>query len=169
MQKVVEGLALQKPPLPVATLYHRVCKIAEQQGEKPPSYSVVYDVVRKLPADLLTLAHEGTKAYADSFELVHRREAERPNAVWQADHTLLDVIAVKGDGTTAKPWLTVIMDDYSRAVAGYLLFFESPSAIQTALALRQAIWRKDDPRWQVTIFAEDGDRSVRHPRSFLHR
>lgn len=83
--------------------------VAEQQGKKPPSYSVVYDVVRKLPAALLTLAHEGTKAYADSFELVHRREAERPNAVWQADHTQLDVIAVKGDGTTAKPWLTVII------------------------------------------------------------
>ena len=41
----------------------------------------------------------------------------------------------------AQPWLTVILDDYSRAVAGYFLFFEAPSAAQTALALRQAIWR----------------------------
>jgi hypothetical protein len=38
----------------------------------------------------------------------------------------------------------VILDDYSRAVAGYFLFFEASSAAQTALALRQAIWRKDD-------------------------
>ena len=34
-------------------------------------------------------------------------------------------------------------------MAGYFLFFEAPSTIQTALALRQAIWRKDDPRWHV--------------------
>jgi len=34
-------------------------------------------------------------------------------------------------------------------VAGYALFFGSPSAIQTALALRQAIWRKGRPGWQV--------------------
>ena len=48
-----------------------------------------------------------------------------------------------------KPWLTVVLDDYSRAVAGYFLSFEAPSAAQTALALRQAIWRKEDPRWHV--------------------
>ena len=47
------------------------------------------------------------------------------------------------------PWLTVVSDDYSRAVAGYFLSFEAPSSIQTALALRQAIWRKEDPRWHV--------------------
>ncbi len=35
------------------------------------------------------------------------------------------------------------------AVAGYALFFGSPSAIQTALALRQAIWRKGRPGWQA--------------------
>ena len=34
-------------------------------------------------------------------------------------------------------------------MAGYFLFFEAPSTIQTALALHQAIWRKDDPRWHV--------------------
>ena len=152
MQKVVEGLALQRPPLPVAALFRRVYQIAQEQNQKPPSYSVIYDVVRRLPADLVTLAHEGSKAYADTFELLHRREAERPNAVWQADHTLLDILLIREGGTTttaAKPWLTVILDDYSRAVAGYFLSFEPPSAIQTALALRQAIWRKDDAHWQV--------------------
>ena len=74
---------------------------------------------------------------------------ERPNAIWQADHTQLDILVLKEDGQAAKPWLTVIVDDYSRAVAGYFLFFEAPTAQQTALALRQAIWRKDDRRWQV--------------------
>ena len=96
------------------------------------------------------LAHEGTKAYAEAFDLIHRREADRPNAMWQADHTLLDILLVR-DATkpAAKPWLTVVSDDYSRAVAGYFLSFEAPSAIHTALALRQAIWRKEDPRWHV--------------------
>jgi putative transposase len=37
----------------------------------------------------------------------------------------------------AQPWPRVILDDYSRAVAGLFLFFEAPSAAQTALALRQ--------------------------------
>ena len=62
------------------------------------------------------LAHEGTKAYAEAFDLIHRREADRPNAIWQADHTLLDILLVR-DATkpAAKPWLTLVSDDYSRA------------------------------------------------------
>jgi putative transposase len=48
-----------------------------------------------------------------------------------------------------RPWLTVILHDYSRALAGYAVSLHAPSSIQTALALRQAIWRKGDPHWTV--------------------
>ena len=48
-------------------------------------------------------------------------------------------------GQAQPPWLTVIVDDYSRAIAGYAVGLDAPSAMQTALALRQAIWRKSDP------------------------
>jgi putative transposase len=56
---------------------------------------------------------------------------------------------VRPDGEAGKPWLSTVIDDYSRAVAGYLLSFEDPSSLNTSLALRQAIWRKDDSRWIV--------------------
>ena len=84
-----------------------------------------------------------------AFELVHRREADKPNAVWQADHCVLDVLVKREDGTAAKPWLTVILDDASRAMAGYFIALEDPCAIRTALTLRQAIWRKEDSNWHV--------------------
>jgi putative transposase len=121
-------LALQKPPLPIAALYRQVFKLCQERAEQPPSYGTVFSIVQKLPADLVTLAHEGTKAYSNTFELVHRREADCPNAIWQADHTPLDILLVRPDGQTAKPWLTTVIDDYSRAVAGYFLSFEDPSA-----------------------------------------
>ncbi|WYJ96775.1 hypothetical protein DOK67_0001078 [Enterococcus sp. DIV0212c] len=38
----------------------------------------------------------------------------------------------------------MIMDDYSRAIAGYFISFEAPSAIHTALMFHQAIWRKEN-------------------------
>ncbi len=41
------------------------------------------------------------------------------------------------------------LDDFSRAVAGYAVNLGAPSALQTALALRQAIWRNADPAWTV--------------------
>ena len=149
IREAIEGLALQKPPLPIAALDRQVRQLSQDLGEEPPSYWVVYRIIRSLPADLLTLAHQGTKAYGEAFELVHRREADGPNAIWQADHSPLDILLVRPDGKFAKPWLTVVIDDYSRAVAGYFLSFEDPSALHTSLALRQAIWRKEDASWIV--------------------
>ena len=175
MKEVVEGLALQKPPLPVAALYRQVVRFSKDLGEKAPSYGTVFNIVRSLGADLVTLAHEGTKAYSNTFELVHRREADGPNAIWQADHTPLDILLVRSDGEVAKPWLSVVIDDYSRAVAGYFLSFEDPSALHTSLALRQAIWRKEDSRWIVcgipdVLYTDNGsDFTSRHLEQVVAR
>ncbi len=72
----------------------------------------------------------------EAFDLVYCHEATGPNAVWQADHTEMDVWLKEGRGQPEKLWLTTILDDYSRAVAGYALSFSAASAIQTALALQ---------------------------------
>jgi transposase InsO family protein len=149
LKEVIEGLALQKPPLPLAALFRQVQRLSKDLGEKAPSYGTVFSIVRDLGTDLVTLAHEGTKAYSNTFELVHRREATGTNAIWQADHTPLDILLIRPDGEPAKPWLSIVIDDYSRAVAGYFLSFQDPSALHTSLALRQAIWRKEDARWIV--------------------
>ena len=119
---------------------------AEEHGWAVPSYAAVRSVVAGLESALLVLAHEGGKAYADGFELLHRREADGPNAVWQADHTLLDIVLADEAGRPVRPWLTVVIDDHSRAVAGYGLAATGPTALQTALTLRQAVWRKAEPR-----------------------
>jgi putative transposase len=92
--------------------------------------------VREVPAGLLTLAHEGRKAYSATFDLVHRREAEGPNAIWQADHTLLDILVQREGENPAQPWLTLIQDDYSRAVAGYFLFSTSPGESSSTVVRR---------------------------------
>jgi len=149
LQQLIEGMALRKPRMPVATIHREVTEAAKKLGQKPPSYKVVHAVIAKLEPALVTLAHEGSKAYSASFDLVHRREADAPNAIWQADHTELDILIKDTDGTARRPWLTIIIDDYSRAVAGYFLSLSAPSAIQTALALRQAIWRKTQAGWHI--------------------
>jgi putative transposase len=149
LRQMIEGLALHKPRLSAAAIHRRALAAAETLGEYPPSYSLVYALIRQIAPGLLTLAHEGTKAYSDAFDLVHRTEANRPNAIWQADHTQLDICVTDEEGKPKKPWLTIILDDYSRAIAGYLLSFSAPSALQTALAIRQAIWRKPQAGWHI--------------------
>lgn len=147
--QLVEGLALRRPPPSVATVHRQVTAIARDRDRPVPSYSTAYAHIRRLDPGLVTLAHEGSKVYKERYDLLYRREVDRPNAVWLGDHTPLDLIIRDERNTTVKPWLTVILDDYSRAVAGYRLSLQPPSTQQTALTLRQAIWRKSDPRWQV--------------------
>ncbi len=145
----VEGLALTKPKLSIATIHRKVRSIAEARGWRPPSYGSVHGIVNTLDPAAVLLAHEGEAAFRDRYELVHLHRAERPNATWQADHTQLDLIILDANGTQARPWLTTVIDDYSRAVAGYMVFIGAPSSLNTSLALRQAIWRKTNTDWPV--------------------
>src|SRR5271157_201609 len=149
LQQFVEGLALQEPRQTAAAVHRQVALVAPELGEPVPSYQTIHLMIQRMDPALMTLAHEGTKSYGDRFDLVHRREAEAPNAIWQADHSELDILVKDDKDKSSKPWLTIVLEDYSRALAGYLLFFGTASAIQTALALRQAIWRKSQPGWHI--------------------
>jgi putative transposase len=61
----------------------------------------------------------------------------------------MDILVFDDKGVPVRPWLSVIVDDYSRAIAGYCLSFNAPAAMHTALALPQATWRKSEPHWTV--------------------
>jgi putative transposase len=147
---MIEGLALRTPPPTVALVHRQVCDVARRNGWPVPNYKRVYRVIKHLDPALVTLAHDGSKTYRTTYDLLYRRDADKPNDIWQADHTLLDIWVRHASGPPVRPWLTVIMDDYSRAIAGFGLSFQAPAAIQTALILRQAIWRKSLPQWKIS-------------------
>src|SRR5260370_3392929 len=146
---LVEGLALQTPPRSAAAIHRQVVEIAQEQGWKPPSYERVRQIIKSLDPALVTLAHQGAVAYREEFDLLYRREATHANAMWQADHTPLDVLLLDEAGKPAKPYLTAIEDDYSRMIVGYRLSFQPATALTTALTLRHAIWRTEQPRWSA--------------------
>jgi putative transposase len=149
LRDAIEGLALEKPALPLTSVHRQVKHFAQMIGEAAPSYWVVRDIALSIPNNLRTLAQQGARRYGELYDLVHRREESRPNALWQADHAQLDILLLREDGATARPWLTAIIDDHSRAIAGFYLSFDPPSSLRTSLALRQGIWRKAEPHWQI--------------------
>ena len=161
LEQLTEAFALEKPRLSVATIHRKVCTVAREKGLIEPSYGVIYNIISQLDQALLKLAHEGSKSYGNTHDLVYRRESTAPNELWQADHSVLDILVLNENGKAAKPWLTVIIDDYSRAICGYFISFNAPCAIHTALAFRQAIWRKVNHNWQVcgipqTLYTDNG-------------
>jgi putative transposase len=146
---LIEGMGLKRPRLSAAAIHRRISAVAEAQGWRVPSYGTVHAILSRLDPAMVTLAHEGAAAFRDRYELIHRHRAAAPNATWQADHTLLDILILDECEKPVRPWLTTVVDDHSRAVAGYMVFLGAPSALNTCLALRYAIWRKADPAWPV--------------------
>ncbi|MGE8131556.1 Mu transposase C-terminal domain-containing protein [Methylobacterium sp. NPDC080182] len=146
---LVEGLALTRPRLSITTIHRRAREVARIRGWSGASYASVHAIVTGLDPALVTLALDGDTAFRDRYEIIHRHRAERPNATWQADHTQLDILIRDADGAEVRPWLTTVLDDHSRAIAGYMVFLGAPSALNTSLALRQAIWPKPQVDWPV--------------------
>lgn len=131
-----------------------------EQNIAQTNYYTVRKIIQRLPEDMVTLAKYGNKAYTDKYEIIMRRESKYPNQMWQVDHYLLS-IKVTHQGKEECPWLTIIIDDFSRSIMGFCLYIGAPSAIQTALALRKAIWYKQDKNWSVcgipeTLYTDHG-------------
>lgn len=62
---------------------------------------------------------------------------EYSNHVWQCDHTRADVLLVDKYGDIlGRPWLTTVIDTYSRCLVGIHLGYDAPSSQVVALALR---------------------------------
>jgi putative transposase len=81
LREAIEGLALEKPALPLTSVHRQVKQFAQMIGEAEPSYCMVRDVALSIPNDLRTLAQQGARRYGELFDLVHRREESRPNAL----------------------------------------------------------------------------------------
>jgi putative transposase len=145
----IKNLILNNKRNSVTSIHRKICETCKKNNWKQPSYYQVYSISKSLSPGLKKLAYEGKKEYQNNYDLIHRREANYPNEIWQADHTPLDIIVLNEKGKPERPWLTIILDDYSRAVAGYFLTFQAPSALQTSLALHQAIWKKSNSDWLI--------------------
>lgn len=68
------------------------------------------------------------------------------NSLWQIDHTLVDIILVDEEyrEPIARPWITVVIDVYSRMVMGWYISFDPPGSIGTGLSISTSILPKEE-------------------------
>lgn len=91
---------------------------------------------------------EGKKAVDEKYEprLGHFPGADYPLAVVQIDHTPMDVIVVDEEDREPinRPYLTIVIDVFSRMVLGFAIYLEKPSAFMSGLAIAHAVLPKED-------------------------
>ena len=133
---------------PKQVAIHVQSKAGEINDSQPPSYRTVLRVIRPIQDRAERVKSIRSPGWQGST-LVHKTrdgkslEPDCSNRVWQSDHTRLDVLLVDRHGIViGRPWLTTVIDSYSRILMGINLGFDAPSSHVVGLALRHAILPK---------------------------
>ena len=136
----------QKSCLVVHLAYEAECK---KQNITPASYVTLCNYVKKRSKYEQTLKRKGKRAAYKYEEFYWNlddntpRHGERPFHIAHIDHTELDIELV--DSVTGenlgRPWLTLLVDAYTRRILAVYLTFNSPSKISCMMALRECVRR----------------------------
>jgi putative transposase len=127
----------------------RVKARADELGVKPPSHMTVYRVLKPLIDKEEKAKSIRSPGWRGSRLSVKTRDGkdlqvEYSNQVWQCDHTRVDVLLVDQHGEIlGRPWVTTVIDSYSRCIIGINLGYDAPSSQIVALALRHGILPKN--------------------------
>ena len=134
----------------LVNIYRKCATFANQQKVTPPSYSTVKRIIHDIPISVKSY-HRNRNEFRDKYQVTGELyQATYPCELYLIDHRQLDVLVKFNTTVKAKrPWITLVLDQYSRAIVGYYLGFEPPSSCRVALALRHAILPKNLPEWPM--------------------
>ncbi|CAG0995415.1 Transposon Tn7 transposition protein TnsB [Rhodocyclaceae bacterium] len=119
-----------------------------QKGLKRPHGNTILNRIGRLPERTKVAKRRSKKIAAEQFEPIrgHFPGADYPLAVAQMDHTPMDVIVVDEQHRQPidRPFLTIVIDVFSRMVLGFAIYLEKPSAFTSGLAIAHAVLPKDE-------------------------
>ncbi|UNP76225.1 DDE-type integrase/transposase/recombinase [Bacillus nitratireducens] len=97
-----------------------------------------YEQVKKRQGERSAYKHE---PFYWNLERSVPKHGDRPFEITHIDHTQLDiqVVCSRTGKVLGKPWLTLLVDAYSRMVLSHYITFESPSYRSVMVALRECV------------------------------
>lgn len=138
-------LTLERPSM--AAFVREVKRCFSEHHFPAPDYQTVRRRVAALDRRLAMRKREGSKRARDRLGLVgiSTLRADLPLDVVQIDHTLVDVSVVDREHrlSIGRPWLTLAIDIATRAVVGFSVSLENPSALSVSLVLSHAVLSKN--------------------------
>ncbi|MBB2777837.1 UNVERIFIED_ORG: putative transposase [Comamonas terrigena] len=136
------------PERPTAEkVVREVQRICGEKNMQAPSATAVRQRIERIP-EVERLRRRGQRERAKNKFLPTPGTTpggDYPLAVYQIDHTRIDVIVVDDEYRKPidRPWLTIAIDEYSRMVAGYYISFDAPSIVSVGMCLAHALVPKD--------------------------
>jgi putative transposase len=147
---------------PAASVYRAYEQECTKRNLTALSARAFYDRIRQRSGPHQTEAREGARAaYREQpwfWELQHDtpRHGSRPFEIVHIDHTELDiqVLCSSTGQLLGKPWVTFMMDAYSRRVLAAYLTFDPPSYRSVMMVLRICVQRFE--RFPQSIIVDGG-------------
>ncbi|QJI37902.1 Mu transposase C-terminal domain-containing protein [Pseudomonas sp. ADAK13] len=137
-----------KEAVPISNIWKRVEVVCKEKGYKTPSKATVRQrVYSKLTSLQVTSLRKGKEAAKQKHHAKPGSQAlSFPLESAQMDHTLGDVVLLANDRIhpIGRPWITLVVDRYTRVVLGYYLSLHVPNSVSVASALTHAVL----PKWE---------------------
>ena len=145
-----------------ASVYRAYFIACEQLSLTPLSRSTFYQRLKQRRSPKQIKKRQGAKvAYAQQpwhWELTYStpRHGDRPLSIVHIDHTQLDLeLRCSTSGRLlGRPWLTLLMDAYSRRLLAVYLTFDAPSYRSCMMALRICVQRFG--RFPIAVVVDGG-------------
>ena len=131
--------------VPLAVACRELNKVAVEQKWPATDYFALRRAIDKLPQDLRTLMAEGSRAVFEQSALVGKREQARPLELVQMDASEMPIWTIHpATGQLIKPWMTGVIDGFSRVVPWLEFHLAEPNALDAVAALTGAFTPKED-------------------------
>lgn len=162
MRQVILEKVLTADKPNIFVCYGSLVNVCNEKGIVCPSEKTFRSEIKKIRRDRRIIAREGEKAAYAATEWYWNidqstpRHGERPFEIGHIDHTLLDVELVDQDtgANLGRPWLTFLIDAYSRMILAFYITFDSPSYRSCMAIIRECIRRHG--RIPRTIVVDQG-------------
>lgn len=149
MHKIIEEIYESKRQVSIATAHRKLSLECERSGLPVPSYKTFRKAVKMRPKENQSRKRKGNRAAYSSeaffwnIDGTTPRHGTRPFEICHIDHTELDIELVASDTNKSmgRPWLTLMIDAYSRVVVGFYLTFDPPSTQSCMMVLRDCVRR----------------------------
>lgn len=146
IERLLDEVYLKRQKPNVAALCRSIAHACKVWGLPPPTRKAVAARLSRRPASTTVRRREGKKKADDLYRpVVQTYEADYALQVVQIDHTPVDLIVVDEQNRKpiGRPWVTFAIDVASRAVVGFYVTLEHPSAISVAMTIRHAVLPKE--------------------------
>lgn len=147
LQAVIADKYLQKQKLKVSKVYEFVEEAFKNAKLKLPHINTLRNRINAISQRTKDEARLGSEIAAKRHSAYPGKipGGDFPLAVGQIDHALMDVCLLddRDREPIGRPWITVLIDIFSRMVLGYFISLDKPNAMSTAMCVANAMLPKE--------------------------